>query len=114
MDAKIVKKQSIVQKTHVLFFEGDLIKDEKIIACIENPDRFSQEPYLEKQVNIEEFKSFLHNQNAFDWCIDSFHPSSLNGHRQEEGTITWEQYCAQDASILLKDLTDFLINKNKQ
>lgn len=96
---------------HVRWFEGNLRTGYTITAFCENTSKFSQEPYAEIDIDVEEFKAYAQKEEAFNWCMDYNDPSKVDGHGQITGTMTWDEYCDLPEEAICNDLAKFLQHK---
>lgn len=93
-------------KINVLWFEGNPETDKTIIAACETAVTYSQEPYSEVDVDTNDFKKFVHENELDAWVID--YSDHSGAHIQHTGRMTWDEYCTQTPATICADLSKYL------
>jgi hypothetical protein len=60
-------------------------------------------------ISLSLFEAFIDDHGMREWCRDYFDPSQPDGHGQDAGKMSWEEYWDQYPGIVKMDLVEFLM-----
>lgn len=67
-----------------------------------------------EDISMTTFWMWIKKKEYDEWTIDYFDPVEHDGHRQESGRFSMEQYFSQPYETIKKDIKEYLSLKNKK